>query len=38
LFMDQRANEFIPDTEQFITRLLGEKGAYSYLSGFFNGR
>ncbi|HDR0641957.1 MBL fold metallo-hydrolase [Pasteurella multocida] len=30
-------NEFIPDTEQFITRLLGEKGAYSYLSGFLTG-
>lgn len=30
-------NPFIPDTEQYLTRLLGEQGAYSYLSGFLTG-
>ncbi|GJH43053.1 MBL fold metallo-hydrolase [Pasteurella canis] len=30
-------NEFIPDTVDFLSRLLGEKGAYAYLADFLTG-
>ncbi|MFD1806836.1 MBL fold metallo-hydrolase [Pasteurella oralis] len=30
-------NEVIPDTTMFLTRLLGEQGAYAYLSDFLTG-